>query len=799
MNLRVSSELLSAYSPQQIQQAIKDERLRRSIEEKRSAVAHGATMSLYEYVEQAWHVLEPETVFVGGWAIRAVCEHLEAVSTGRFLDMGLLNLLLVNIPPGTMKSLLVSVFWPSWEWGPFKRPHLSYLATSYSDQVATRDTRKMRNLVESEWWQERWGKGTESDVYLTRRGETSFENNKRGWRETYAFTSLTGGRADRVIVDDPHSTEQAESELERVRTTRIFRESLHSRVNDPKRSAIIIIMQRLHPQDVSGWAITLGRGYIHLMLPMEFEVARACATPIFRDPRTEEGELLFPERFPREVVEREKKTMTAFAVAGQYQQRPGKREGNMFKRHWFKRIVAAPMGVRWVRAWDLAATEEKFSQSSTAQTAGVLMGKDAAGTIYVADCVAERLENHEPLLKNTGQADRAKYFPYEIELPQDPGQAGKIQKKALARLLGEFNVRFSLQSGDKESRAEPFAAQCEVGNVYIVTNGPTDPPWVEPWIDELCLAQNTAVVTMRGELPISEVQHGDMVMTRRGWRKVLVSRLTNPKATLCQITLNNGTQLLATPNHPILVPGFGFVRAGQLKVGDALLRFTGVSRFTSILNLIKRISQDRWAAKVSNSIITSGSAKLAQSHWGITSITRMRIRQRMTATILSAFPLANMPYCITHGIDPRQSRNEPASSAAANMIQPNSVDLSHAPRFVETNGNWPRAIKIFTIAIASSVWEVLSRSTQRSVFVADLVVQSISTLPGEHPVFNLEVEGVHEFVAGGVLVHNCAFPGGALKDRVDASSAGYARLLKPPRLEQGTGRSVPAGMSIFGR
>jgi predicted phage terminase large subunit-like protein len=471
-------------------QAVRAERIRRDTEAERLAktAAPAERLPLADYIKEAWHVLEPNAVLKWGWALQAICDHLEAITDGRLLQMGHLNRLLINVPPGMMKSLLVGVFWPSWEWGPAKMPWLSYLSTAYRvEGLSGRDTRKMRELIASEWWQERWGRGTESDVYLTKSGEEEFHNNHMGWRRALAFTGLTGGRADRVLVDDPHSTEQTESDLDRARAERIFRESLHSRVNDPVTSAIIIIMQRLHVKDVSGLALVSTQRYIHIMLPMRFEVARRCVTPLFTDPRASEGELIFPERFPKETVDRDEGTMTAYAVAGQHQQRPGQREGNMFKRHWFKMVGAAPTGTRWVRFWDIAATDEKFAQANTAQTAGVLMGKDRGNNIYIAGCEAEWLENHDPLIKNTAMTDRMTYFPYEIGLPQDPGGAGKIVKRHHAGMLGEFNVRFLRESGDKASRAEPLASQCEAGNVYIVCN-PNQPlpPWAEGFIDQAC-------------------------------------------------------------------------------------------------------------------------------------------------------------------------------------------------------------------------------------------------------------------------------------------------------------------------
>lgn len=482
--------LLRDYSPSTILHALEEEKARRAAESEAEQLRRASgKMTLAEYAREAWHVLHPNTPLVWGWALDAMCMHLEAITYGRFLSMGLTNRLLENVPPGMMKSLLLNVFWPSWEWGPVKMPSLTYLSTAHSDDISARDARKCRDLLESEWWQQRWGRGTDANVYLIRRGETDFENNHRGTRKCMAFRSLTGGRADRVLVDDPHSTEKAESEVERLTASRIFHESLHSRVNDPRTSAIVIIMQRLHKMDVSGLALATPQGYIHLMLPMEFERDRRCVTPIFADPRTTEGELLFPERFPADWVEREKGTMKAYGVAGQFQQRPDQREGNMFKRHWFKIIGAAPAGIRWVRYWDLAATEEKYSQANTAQTAGVLMGGGPSVGFYIADAIAEWVENPGPLIKNTGELDRMNYFPYEIGAPQDPGATGKIYKKSLALELAAFNVRFLKEGaiGSKAQRCEPVASQAEAGNLYIVANPNAPlPKWAETTIERLC-------------------------------------------------------------------------------------------------------------------------------------------------------------------------------------------------------------------------------------------------------------------------------------------------------------------------
>lgn len=433
--------------------------------------------TLAGFVRQAWRELEPSRPYIHGWHIDAICLHLEAITYGRYLQIGRSNRLLINVPPGTMKSLLVSVFWPAWEWGPAGRPATRYIATSYSETYAKRDSRRMRDLIGSEWYQSLWGQ----TVSLTRSGETSFANAATGFREGMPFASLTGGRGDRVIIDDPHSTETAESELDRERVTRIFRESVTTRLNDPEQSAIVVIMQRLHEQDVSGQAIALGLGYDHLMLPMEFEPSRRCVTALgWSDPRTTDGELLFPERFPRAVIDRDKIPLGSYAIAGQFQQRPAPREGGMFQRRWFPVWLAAPSCTKYVRKWDLAATAETQGRDPD-WTVGLLMGTGPLA-YFILDVVRFRgsAADVEASIINTASQDAANYGDVHIHLSQDPGQAGKSQVAYLTRALAGYVVSADPETGKKEVRAAPFASQAEAGNVVLVAG-----PWNEAFLSEV--------------------------------------------------------------------------------------------------------------------------------------------------------------------------------------------------------------------------------------------------------------------------------------------------------------------------
>ncbi len=417
--------------------------------------------SLAEFAKASWHVLEPATKLEWGWALDAICEHLEAVSDGR------IKRLLMNVPPGSMKSLLTGVIWPAWEW--VKRPEIRFLSTAHKQDLAVRDNMKCRRLIESEWYQSFWPVSLTSD----QNAKTKFENASTGFREAMAFTSMTGSRGDRVIIDDPHSVDDANSQIKLKAAITTFKEALPSRVNN-KHSAIVIIMQRLHESDIS--AIALEQGYEHLCIPMRFETDRACSTNIgWTDPRTVEGELMFPQRFPEAVVDRDERAMGSYAVAGQFQQRPVAREGAMFKRAWFQVVKAIPNGTRFVRGWDLGAT-----QGAGDYTAGVKVGRKSDGGFVIAGCTREQLSSGgvRSLIANTASQDGQQCI---VSIPQDPGQAGKDQAQSIVRSLAGYTAKSSPETGDKETRAMPLAAQAEVGNVEILEG-----EWNEEFLDELC-------------------------------------------------------------------------------------------------------------------------------------------------------------------------------------------------------------------------------------------------------------------------------------------------------------------------
>lgn len=374
----------------------------------------------------------------------------------------------------TMKSLAVNVFFPMWVWGPMGDPAKRFIGMAHEEGLGIRDNLRCRRLVQSDWFQDRWPITLAGD----QNEKKNFENTATGFRQV-ATKNITGKRGNFVLIDDPISVNDARSPVEREAINEWFRESLPTRLTDPVLSVIILIMQRLHEDDPTGLILAQGWGWDHLMLPMRFEADRRCVTSIgFRDPRTLEGELLFPQRFPEETTRQLERTLGPFAVAGQLQQRPVPREGAMFKRSWFKIVKAVPAGTRLVRYWDLAATAEQFG-ADPAYTCGLALGLQPDGRYIVTDVARLRAEGVgvRRLIKNTARDD-GRFV--EIGLPVDPGAAGKTVAEDMVAMLSGYVVSAVRETGDKVTRAEPIAAQAEVGNVDILEGD-----WNEAFFAEL--------------------------------------------------------------------------------------------------------------------------------------------------------------------------------------------------------------------------------------------------------------------------------------------------------------------------
>jgi len=327
-----------------------------------------------------------------------------------------------------------------------------------------------------------------------------------GTRLGVAFKSITGKRGDRLVIDDPHSIDGAESEAERDKATRRFVEGGLNRVNDWETSVIVVVMQRLHEEDLTGVLLARDFGFIHLFIPMEFEPGRRCTTPLktadgkdWTDPRSYEGELMDPVRVPAAAVANIQLS-GGYMYAGQYQRSPAPREGGMFRVEKSDTVDRCPPGGSTVAGWDFAGSTRKKSP----YTVRVLMTR-IGGDIYILDVQRKRTNPTQlnTMVKEVSVEDRNRVPDVLISIPQDPGQAGKAQKWAMGDILIGFNFKATPETGKKEQRAEPFAALVGAERVHLVKGD-----WNSDYIEEL---RNFPMASLKDQVDASSRAFSELV------------------------------------------------------------------------------------------------------------------------------------------------------------------------------------------------------------------------------------------------------------------------------------------------
>lgn len=453
--------------------------------------AEKARRSLHEFVRQAWPVVEPATPFIDTWHVGAICDHLEAVTRGE------ITRLLINVPPGHAKSLLVAVLWPAWVWS--FRPAWRGLFASYAYDLAERDSVRCRALIRSDWYRVfmeggGWGIVEDQDT------KGYFVNTASGFRfSTSVEAQATGWRGDAVVVDDPVSAKEAPSEAKRREAIHWWDLVMSSRLNDMERGARVIIMQRLHEDDLAGHVLVQG-GYEHLCLPSEFEPARRAVTcrtvggvrsEFWRDPRTTDGELLFPKLFPATVLEQARKDLGSGGYAGQHGQRPTPEGGGMFKKGWWR--FWKPDGIapdhcpRPNGCWEgparalpkldrvVLSLDAAFKATdSTDFVVFQIWGTSAADRFLLAQVrgrmsFTDTLSTFRRLAREWPQARQ--------KLVEDKANGPAIINTLKHEISGIIAVN---PEGGKEARAAAVQPQVESGNVYL----PDSVPWLDGFVEE---------------------------------------------------------------------------------------------------------------------------------------------------------------------------------------------------------------------------------------------------------------------------------------------------------------------------
>ena len=427
--------------------------------------------SYYEFLKVFWDVIVPEKL-VDNWHIQVLCNEFQDVMERVFRGERRKHDLLVNIPPGTSKSTVFSVCGPAWAW--CRQPSLKFICASFAQAVSMDLSRRCRDVVDSDLYRELFP----DDKYRLRsdqNAKSNFMTRAGGLR--YAIGTggaVTGIHAHMIIIDDPIDPQQSASELELKRTNDWMTQTISSRKVDKSVTPTILVQQRLHEDDPSGYKIahTPPSQLRHLCFPAELTED---VKPLeFR--KYYKNGLFDQKRMNKATLRQIRNELGEYGYAGQYLQTPAPPGGGVFQVNKM-RVVDTCEGVTFkklVRYWDKAATA-----NAGCYTVGTLMGLDKTGGVWVLDVVRGQWDagKRENIIVATAMSDGTDV---RIGVEQEPGSGGKESALDTVKRLAGYAVEVDKVQGKKEARADPFASQMNNGNVYMLKR-----EWNRAYVEEL--------------------------------------------------------------------------------------------------------------------------------------------------------------------------------------------------------------------------------------------------------------------------------------------------------------------------
>ena len=437
----------------------------------RRALAGLLRTDLTAFVHKVFITVSPGDVYCHNWHIEAIAHELRRCRDGDNTR------LIITQPPRSMKSICSSVAFVAWALG--HDPALRFICVSYSQDLAGDFAQKFRLVVNSDWYRALFPR-----MRLVKDTGTECVTSAGGGRiATSVGGTVTGRGADIIVIDDPLKGEDAASETARAEVIRWYSTTLATRLNDKRRGIIILVMQRLHEEDLAGHLLEQG-GWHHLDLPAiatEDQVIRIGSDPGELHHR-KEGALLHPEREPRAALDRIKTDIGSLAFSAQYQQRPVPLEGNLVKRDWlrtFETLPATAPGTRIVQSWDVAGTLTARRDYSVCST-WIVRRKE----FYLLDVWRGRLEF--PDLKRKVVTLQQRHNADTVLIEKAGLGLSLVQELAAESPTG-FPTPIGISpQGDKVTRMEAESARIEAGYVHL----PHDAPWLGTFLTELLAFPN---------------------------------------------------------------------------------------------------------------------------------------------------------------------------------------------------------------------------------------------------------------------------------------------------------------------
>lgn len=420
----------------------------------------------------------------------------------------------MNFPPRCGKTNLASIVFPAQTWTKRERnylngPSVRFLCGSYNDDLALQNSLKTRRLIQSPWYQARWG--NTFNLRDDQNTKTQFDNDQGGSRRAASVRgSLLGLGGDIIVVDDPHNTEEAESEVERSNAMNWWKEVSTTRLNDPKHSPLVVVMQRLHQNDVSG-VITASESYesdwVHLMIPARHDPTRHCVTVLkwdeagepeqtWEDPRTEPDELMWPERLGDAELANAAVNLGPYMYAGRYQQMPQPAGGGIIKEDWWQlwppegdlttadgralKPLAYPEMDFILASVDTAMTTKEESDESAMTIWGIYRNQWDMPCIMLMEAWAERMEFHALVNRIMTSCTKRRVDRLLVEAKNN---GYNVVQEILRLTRGEgWSVVPEPVKGDKTARLHACVPVFAAGQVFA-----PDRKWAERVIDQCAM------------------------------------------------------------------------------------------------------------------------------------------------------------------------------------------------------------------------------------------------------------------------------------------------------------------------
>ena len=438
--------------------------------------------SYYEFYKAGFHVVEPSTPFVDNWVIRYLCDRLQKEVERIMRRQTRKKHLVINIPPRFGKSNIVTVFLNAWSW--IHYPSLKFISVSYSGSLSEDHSIKTKELIDSTWYQMRFGDSFRMSV--RKNTNKIFRNTMGGARvSTSVGGGITGKGGNIIILDDAIDPQKAVSDAERKKTNRWIGSSLSNRLNEPEIDMFVFVQQRVHEDDAVGHVVAKDPSkYEMIVVPAEHTYP---ITPDFLRQYYRDG-LLDPVRFPRHVLQDLKISMGSQAYAGQFGQQPKAMEGNIFKQSWFQ-VISASQYQQRVGLYrpkvdfflDTAYTDNERNDP-TALGAFVWFGN----TLYVLS-VANKWMEFPELKKFAPQFCIDNGYDNRSIMEVEPKASGISVCQEIKRETGLNVVLGPAPKDSKTVRANSVTAFCEAGRVVLV-----DGSWVPGFLDQLTTFPNAS-------------------------------------------------------------------------------------------------------------------------------------------------------------------------------------------------------------------------------------------------------------------------------------------------------------------